>query len=338
MKILQLVGSPTSSFCEKLSCLYAKDSIDALSSCYDFIIAYVNKEGWRFPTSLAKEDIERAEVLSLADAVNKIKTIEPDLALPQMFCLSGMTTYRSFLSLMNVPYIGNRPDLMALTADKAKTKAIVATAGVKIPQGEVLNRNDQPSLPPPVVVKPINADNSIGVSFVQKVDEYPTALELAFSQSDRVLVEEFIPGREVRCGIVEVGGDLVCLPLEEYYLDDRYPIRTVASKIKTNETGELYLTAKEQSKAWIVNPDTDSITKSVWEIAKRCHRVLDCRHYSLFDFRISPRGEPYFLEAGLYCSFSPKSVIVTMARAKGIDLKTLFDQMIAETLKTLPDE
>ena len=68
------------------------------------------------------------------------------------------------------------------------------------------------------------------------------------------------------------------------------------------------------------------------EIAKQCHQALGCRHYSLFDFRIDPQGQPWFLEAGLYCSFSPKSVISMMAQAKGISLDELLEIVIKEAM------
>lgn len=328
MRILQLVGSPGGGFYEKLSRLYAQDSIEALSRHYEFVIAYVSARGWQFPSSLDQIDIDRAEVLSLPGAIARLEKLKPDCALPQMFCIPGMTIYRSLLELLNIPFIGNRSDLMALTADKAKTKAIVATAGVKVPPGEVLNRGERPSLDLPFVIKPINADNSIGASLVQQESDYEPALELAFRYSEKVLVEEFIPGREVRCGILDLNGQLIFLPLEEYPLDDRYPIRTVESKIKTTSAGELYLTAKEPTKAWIIEPGHDEITPRVWQAAQKCHQTIGCRHYSLWDFRATPLGEPYLLEASLYCSFSPKSVIVTMAKSLGMGLDSLFESMV----------
>ncbi|MFN3361175.1 MAG: D-alanine--D-alanine ligase [Pseudanabaenaceae cyanobacterium] len=332
MKILQLVGSPSSSFYAQLSRLYAQDSIAALSDRYEFLIAYVTKEGWRFPASLQPEDIDRAELLSLPAALTVLANEKPTVALPQMFCLPGMTIYRSLLDVLQIPYIGNPGSLMALTADKAKTKVIVASGGVPVPRGEILHKGEEPTLTPPVVVKPVDADNSLGVSFVRQAAEYGEALALARQESDRVLVEEFIPGREVRCGILDLGKELICLPLEEYPINPAYPIRTVESKIKATETGELYLTAKDPTKAWIIPPASDPITPKVWALAKLCHRALGCRHYSLFDFRITPPGAVYFLEAGLYCSFSPKSVIVTMARSAGITLEDLLDKMLGAVL------
>ena len=59
---------------------------------------------------------------------------------------------------------------------------------------------------------------------------------------------------------------------------------------------------------------------------------MRCRDYSLFDFRIDPSGQPWFLEAGLYCSFAEKSVIAVMAQAAGLPLGELFRAAIQGTL------
>ena len=62
---------------------------------------------------------------------------------------------------------------------------------------------------------------------------------------------------------------------------------------------------------------------------RAAHRALGCRHYSLFDFRVDPTGRPWFLEAGLYCSFASTSVVAVMAAAAGIPLDRLFADLIA---------
>jgi D-alanine-D-alanine ligase len=332
LRILHLVGSSESDFYASLSRLYTQDSLAALGNnpLYQFYLAYITPDGlWRFPSSLSQEDINNTPSESISKAIEYLINLNIDLVLPQMFCLEGMTQYRSLLDLLRIPYLGNKPETMALTAHKAKTKAIVAAAGVKVPLGELLSPGDIPTLTPPVVIKPVNADNSLGVTFVKDISEYETALNNAFSYSSEVLVEQYIElGREVRCGIIVKDGALVALPLEEYLVNsESLPIRNYADKLKATATGDLTFAAKDNGKSWIVDTD-DSITESVQAVAKICHQALGCRHYSLFDFRIDPQGNPWFLEAGLYCSFAPKSVIPAMAKAAGMSLEELFSNMI----------
>ena len=252
---------------------------------------------------------------------------------PQMFCVPGMTQYRALFDLLSIPYVGNPADLMALVADKAKTKAIVAAAGVVVPVGEVLHAGDLPTIDFPLVIKPMNGDNSIGVTLVKDPADYAAALATALTHGDEVLVETFIPlGREVRCGIVVRAGELVCLPLEEYALDaTTRPIRSYADKLKANAAGDLDFAAKDSTKSWVVDP-SDPITERVWAMARKCHMALGCRHYSLFDFRIDPQGNPWFLEAGLYCSFAETSVLSAMTAAAGIPLEAFFQSMLQSAM------
>jgi D-alanine-D-alanine ligase len=336
LRILHLVGSAQDDFYCDLSRLYAQDCLAATAerSRYDFQIAYITPEGfWRFPYSLSPEDIAVAKPMPLSDAIQFIAAQNIDLVLPQMFCIPGMTHYRALFDLLKIPYIGNTPDIMAIAAHKAKAKAIVEAAGVKVPRGKLLRQGDVPTIPTPAVVKPVSSDNSLGVVLVKDITEYEAALQKAFEYDSEVIVEEFIQlGREVRCGIIVKDGELVGLPLEEYLVDpEEKPIRNYADKLKKTDDGNLHLTAKDITKAWIVDPN-DPITQKVQQVAKKCHQSLGCRHYSLFDFRIDPQGQPWFLEAGLYCSFAPKSVISTMAKAAGISLNELLKIAINETL------
>jgi D-alanine-D-alanine ligase len=333
LRILHLVGSAVSDFYCDLSRVYAQDCLESLADrkLYEFHIAYVAPDRqWRFPADLSREAIASAQSMSFAEAVQTLIALKIDIMVPQMFCIPGMTYYRALFDLLQIPYIGNTPDVMALTINKARAKAIVAAAGVLVPPAELLRSVEPPSIHPPTVIKPVDADNSLGVVLVRERSEYEAAIQAAFAYADEVLVEKFIElGREVRCGIIVQDGQLICLPLEEYGMDsDRQPIRSHSDKLNQKD-GDLHLVAKDGTKAWIVDPD-DPVTVRVWDMAKKCHVALGCRHYSLFDFRIDPSGQPWFLEAGLYCSFAQKSVIPTMAKASGISLEKLFQIALKE--------
>jgi D-alanine-D-alanine ligase len=336
LRVLHLVGSAVSDFYCDLSRLYAQDCLEntADPALYEFHIAYISPDQqWRFPPDLSAESIASSPPLSLAAALPVLEKLQIDIMVPQMFCVPGMTQYRALFDLLNIPYVGNTANLMALVSDKAKTKAIVAAVGVVVPVGEVLRAGEIPSIEFPLVIKPMNGDNSIGVTLVKNMREYNQAFQTALNYDDEVLVETFIElGREVRCGVIVQAGQLICLPLEEYALDpDIRPIRSYVDKLKQNNDGDLGFAAKDITKSWIVDTN-DSITDMVWEMAKKSHLALGCRHYSLFDFRIGSDGQPWFLEAGLYCSFAETSVLSAMTEASGIPLSTFFRSMLESVL------
>ena len=332
LRVLHLVGSAVDDFYDDLSRLYARDCLAAVNdpARYEPHVAHVSPDGtWRFPGNLSGAALAAAEPLGVADAVARLISLAPDVAVPQMFCRPGMTTYRSLLDLLCIPFVGNRPDVMALTADKARAKAVVAAAGVAVPPGEVVRPGGVATLEPPAVVKPLDADNSLGVALVHDPADYPEALEAALAHGSAALVEAYVPlGREVRCGTLVRDGEVVVLPVEEYALDH---VRTSSDKVARNEDGELALMAKAASRAWILDRD-DPVVPAVADAARRCHVALGCRDYGLFDLRIDLEGRPWFLEAGLYCSFARQSVLSVMARAAGVDVPELFATALAECL------
>jgi len=326
--VLHLVGSPVDAFHAELSALYAQGCLAALGERYDHRVAYVSPGGkWQFPADLSPAALADAPYVEIAAAVTYLQQLDVRVAVPQMFCLPGMTSYRSLLYALDIPFVGNPASVMATAADKAKTREIVAAAGVRVPEGRVVHDETPVDLPLPVVVKPVDADNSVGVTLVREASDYPGAVRAALAHGDAALVESYIElGREVRCGTVVRDGELDCLPLEEYAVDS---VRQEADKLARRDDGSLYLVAKDDARAWIVDTD-DPITQRVWNAACRAHEALGCRHYSLFDFRIDPDGEPWFLEAGLYCSFAPTSVIAVMAAAADISVEQLFADTVAE--------
>ena len=323
--VLFLVGSSTTAEMQELSELYARGAMEALGPHHDLGVLHHAPDGsWRHGRTLGAAKAGRP--LTLAQAVAAVSEARYDVALPQMFCPFGMTAGRALLELMDLPFVGNTPDAMALTVDKAKARAVAAAAGLNVPEGCVASRGCVPEDLPafPVIVKPVAGDNSEGLSLV----EHPDALFAALARVDgEALIERFIPpGRELRCGVIERNGALLCLPPEEYPVGGERPIRTKSDKLARTDTGALMLAAKTQEAAWIVEPD-DPATPALHEAALQAYRALGCRHYGLFDFRVDDAGTPWFLEAGLYCSFSPQSVVAVMAEAAGIPLPALFAEL-----------
>lgn len=343
LRVLHLTGSATSDLMVDLSLLYARGALDALDgpnghgeSRYETALAHVSPDGrWRFPDDLSDDALAAAPPMHLAAAMARIAELRVDLVVPQMFCLPGMTTYRALIEALGIPLLGNPAEVMALGAHKARARAVVSSAGVFVPRGELLRAGDRPTLACPVVVKPVDADNSLGVTLVRETAAYDEAVSTALEHSAEVLVEEYVElGREVRCGVIERAGELICLPLEEYAVDPlTKPIRGQDDKLRRSRDGQLGLVAKDAEHAWIVGAQ-DPITPAVHEAARRAHRALGCRDYSLIDLRIDPVGQPWFLEASLYCSFAPTSVLAVMAKSAGMTVAELFASLAAQAVRS----
>ncbi|MFN3219002.1 MAG: D-alanine--D-alanine ligase [Acidimicrobiales bacterium] len=339
VRIVHLTGSPVSDSWADLSRLYAGEALDTLCAAdatvdgrWEHVLLDVAPDGtWRFPASLRPDDVAAAEPLDRASGLARLAALDADVGVPQLFCPPGLTDHRALLSLLGIASVGNPAAVMALTADKAKTRAVVAAAGVAVPAAVVVHRGDPvPALTGPVVVKPVDADNSTGVCLVDDSTALADALDAALEISPAALVEEFVAlGREVRCGTIRRHGRLLALPLEEYAVDPvTKPIRGADDKLARDGAGDLHLVAKNADHAWIVAHD-DPVVGAVHDLARTVHVAVGCHHHGLVDVRIDPEGRPWFLEAGPYCSFAPSSVVVTMAAAAGVGLVELFADAIA---------
>jgi D-alanine-D-alanine ligase len=345
-RVLHLVGSRQDEFYHDLSLLYAR----ACDGCpdldrerFEFLYAVVHTNGtWSFPTGLDDTSVASAKRMPVTAAVAHIGSLAPDVMVPHMFCVEGMTRVRSLFALLDIPFLGNHEYTVWPATDKATTKQLLAANGVCVPRGDLLVREQHTGLHPfsgPVVVKPCNEDNSRGITLVRREEELAAAIEYAFSFDPRVVVEEYIAGREVRAACVEeADGTLTVLPKIEYFLED---IRSSAHKLTTDQNGKLtsnaIKAAKKDGDRQCPADLSPALHERIDAMVKEAHRVLKCRHYSLYDLRIDANEQPYILEAALFCSFSPVSVIPAMAQhADREDLKhpaffhSLLERAVAE--------
>jgi len=344
-KVLHLIGSRQDEFYHDLSVLYARacdDCKDLDRERFDFHFAVVHLDGsWSFPKSLAAEDLAKASRWPIAAAIGELAKMAPDVMVPHMFCVEGMTRFRSLFDLLEIPFLGNHEYTIWPATDKAVTKQLLASNGIPVPKGELLEKgkNERPSLVKvPLVVKPCNEDNSRGITLVKKEEDLAAALDYAFSFDPRVVVDDYIAGREVRAAVIEeADGSLTVLPKIEYFLED---IRTSAHKLQTDKSGKLsgnaIVAAKKDGDRQCPADLSPALHARIDEAVKQAHHVLKCRHYSLYDLRIDADEQPYILEAALFCSFSPLSVIPAMAQHAGRDdlrHPKLFQSLLDRTTK-----
>lgn len=337
-RVIHLLGSSASQYYFNLSLMYARlcaeePELNREKYCFLFAVVFPN-DTWKFPQSLSDEDLEAAPSMARAAGVAHLAQMEIDAAVPHMFCNEGMTTFRSLFDVLNIPHVGCPADCMALATDKAQTKGVLSAAGVQVPQGQLISEGQAITVKCPLVVKPAREDNSLGITFVQHESDIPAALELAFQHDSKVVVEEYIAGREVRCGIwEEADGKYTLLPMTEYFLDN---IRTSAHKLATDENGVPFATAEA-----IVKTDgdrqcpaeiDDTLRAKIEQQAIRAHQATGARDFSLYDVRINEEGTPYFLEACNFCSFSPKSALISMGNAAGRQHPELFHDVLERTV------
>jgi len=337
LRVLHLVGSAETAFMAQLSRLYAQDVYhpDGTTAHY----AFISPGGtWRFGPSLDRLGPE----LSFADALLAMSAMneDVDLMVPHMFCPSGMSTYRAlFEDMLDIKVVGSPAHVTALCTDKAKTRAVVAHAGVRVPDATVLRRGeDAGEIALPVIVKPNGADNSQGLTLVRESAELDAAIADAFAHDDEILIEAFIPGREIRLCVVESEADLIVPAMMEYPMSAERPIREAADKLHTDDDGlPVSQTRRKSAEAICPAQISPKLEAALKDAALTAHKALGARHYSLFDFRVhEDTGEVFFLEAGLFWAFSEISMISAMLRADGHNVRAEVGRLWARAAERVP--
>ena len=317
LRVLHLAGSRVSEFYYNLSIIYTKEVIQPIgvSSYY----AVVHPDGlWQLGTSLN----DLSEKISLKDMISRLPEI--DVVVPHMFCFPGMTSFRAFFEdILGLPVVGSPSHCTALATNKAQTRSVVSASGVRVAKAQQLRQGDTLTMKPPFIVKPNSEDNSLGMSLVWNEDQIAEALRVGFEFDETLLVEDYIPGREMRVGVIEREGKLWVPPMIEYLFSKKHPIRTVNDKLELKSDGTPSKQPEKPTAKPICPPNvTPQLFKKLADAAKQAHMALGCRDYSLYDFRIhAETNEPYLLEAGLFWSFGKISMISRMLLADGQSLE-----------------
>ena len=207
----------------------------------------------------------------------------------------------------------------ALAMDKPMAKRVFASAGLRCPEGVELTLAElmaDPPLPPPFVVKPAAEGSSVGVVIVPDHDLRPLSDRNDVDPDCRLLVERYVPGRELTCAVL---GDEPLAVTEIRPNDGFYDYRA-----KYTEGFASHL---------VPAPLSPDLYETVMEAALRAHRVLGCRGVSRADFRLDPeQGDTglYLLEVNTQPGMTPLSLVPEQAAYRGIAFADLVVRLLEQ--------
>lgn len=313
---------------------------DVLQKKFSFAVVFPDKL-WCIANSLKSESIKRAEKVPIYEAIKQILAINPDAVISCLYCKSGHTLYSSLVELLGLPLVGASSEAAVLSANKVLTRRMLSHAGVPMPPGIILSKDvpNQVQLVMngfefPCIVKSPCMEDSTGIVKVNNGDELKDAMDLLYSYGgENIVVEKFIIGRELRSGVIEDNkGNLIFLPVIEYNIKED-KIRSYKEKLQRTVDGEVQK-AKHTGGYWFLDSAKDqALVDKVKEVSLKAFRVLHCRSYALFDIRADSNGDPFILEANLFCGFSPESVVIIMANQARISGKDVMDFAIARAVR-----
>jgi len=227
------------------------------------------------------------------------------------------------LEELDIPYTGSLPGPSLLAMDKALSKSIFVNSGVPTPNFTVSSdkKNIPGNIKYPVVVKPRSSGSSLGVSIVFGETDLSRAFDTAFFCQDKVILEDYIEGRELTVGILE---------------DEPLAVVEIIPK-----EGYFDFEAKyDQGKTNFVAPAElgDSIYKRVQEEALGAHKALGCRHFSRVDIRLGKDNIPYVLEVNSIPGLTSHSLFPMSAKVCGINFDELILKMAEVALYEYEEE
>jgi len=227
---------------------------------------------------------------------------------------------QSFFDLHNIHYTGSDAKASKVAMDKHLTKIIAKSEGVPTPNwimlktdhysdSKLLNQATE-KFDYPYIVKPANEGSTIGLNVVENEDMLEGALQLAGEFSNEILIEEFIPGRELTVGIL---GNKA-LPIVEIIPDDGlydYDSKYIKGKSEYVVPAEI----------------SDKLNRKIQEDALKIYQAIGCRHYARVDFRLND-DEHYLLEINTLPGLTSTSLLPMAANAAGLDFQALVDTII----------
>ncbi len=219
--------------------------------------------------------------------------------------------------LLGIKYTGTDPLSSALAMDKAVSKLLFRYNGVSTPEEHMLRSADDDYKPDfPCVVKICNGGSSVGVYIARNENEYASAVKDAFRYESRVIVEEYIKGREFTCCVMEG----TALPIVE--IEPKEGFYDYKNKYQAGSTIET-CPAKIDA----------SLTSKIQAEAVKAYNALGIKTYARMDFIVDDKRRIYCLEANTLPGMTPTSLIPQEAAAQGIPYNDLCEWIIEISMK-----
>ncbi|MDP3041118.1 MAG: D-alanine--D-alanine ligase [Candidatus Omnitrophota bacterium] len=222
-------------------------------------------------------------------------------------------TIQGILEGMHLPFTASGVKASQLAMDKIGSLGIFSQGGLHVPKSQFMEKSAYQKSPTfenqlgfPLVVKPANHGSSIGLSLVERIQELPAAVKLAFKFDEHIIIQEYVSGRELTVGIL----DEVALPVIEIIPNNKF----------------FDFTAKYQAglTQYIVPAALDpGVALEVQRIALQAHKLLGCYGCSRVDIILAKEGCPYILEVNTIPGMTATSLLPKAAKITGIDFNQL---------------
>ena len=233
---------------------------------------------------------------------------------------------QGYLDMMGIPYSSCSQVSSTITFDKVSTKRAVAERGINVAKEIFLHKGEAfdaaeivAELGLPLFVKPNASGSSFGVTRVTEKEQIEEAVRLAFSESEEVLIEECITGREFGCGVLITKAEELVLPITEIVSKNAF--FDYEAKYTAGMSDEI--TPAPISEEWAKMLAHDAVV---------AYKACRCRGIVRIDFIVTEEGKAYLIEVNSIPGMSSGSIVPKQARTAGISLGELYDKVIEDTM------
>lgn len=258
--------------------------------------------------------------------MNKVKEIAPNVVFIALHGGVGEDgTIQKILEDEGIRFIGCGSEASKLGMNKIKFLEVMNQNGIPIPKGinvqkgEQVNLNLVKELSDKWVVKPVRQGSSIGVTIINNLNDLDKALEVAFEYDNNAIIEEFLDGIEVSCGV----------------LGNSTPVALPVIEICPKKTFFDYEAKYTKGKCEEIVPArlTKEVTKKIQEYSVKIFKLVNARGFVRFDLIIK-NDQLYYLEMNTIPGLTPNSLLPKEAKAVGINYPKLLDKMIELAMET----
>jgi D-alanine-D-alanine ligase len=238
---------------------------------------------------------------------------------------------QKILDVHKARYTGSKAFQSAIGMNKAMTRKALKSHDVKMASHILMRPEDYSdarileifrTFPQPAIVKPASSGSSVGVTLATSYFDFDNAIRTAFTISPTILIEEYIRGREVTCGVIDNfrGHELYTL----------MPVEIV--KPASNPIFDLKAKYSGESKEVCPADFPGDVTAEVQSLARQIHKALDLSHYSRSDFIVTPKRGVYFLEVNTLPGLTENSLFPLSLTAVGSNVGEFLDHIIKQAL------
>ncbi|MCX6333836.1 MAG: D-alanine--D-alanine ligase [Bacteroidia bacterium] len=308
----------------EISVKSANGVASALSSRYEVYIITIRGINWYWEDTKGRyHNIDKNDFTLIVDDFH-IRFDAVFIAIHGTPGENGML--QGYFEMLKIQYTGCDAFCSALTFNKQACKLFLKEYGVPMAHA-VMIRKDEEIDPAyilkqtglPCFVKPNDSGSSFGVSKIKMKEELLPALETAFRESDEVMIEAFMKGREVACGVVKAKSKTLVLPVTEIISKNEFfDYEAKYTPGKSDEVTPAKLPAK--------------MTEEIQVLSSRIYDLLGCRGIVRVDF-IIVGNKPNFLEINTIPGMTEESLVPKQAQAAGIGLDELYSMVIEDLFK-----